>query len=595
MSNKDNKIEFSPEQKKLLKEVFPTLNREQSEFVKTVIDEYISSGAADEVEAEVSSNSIPLTIIYGSESGNSESLAAEAGKRAKRLGFKASVKDMFDTSIEDIKNAENLLVFLATWGEGDPPERAEEFYHAFVADSNIVALSHQNYAVCALGDSSYVDFCEVGKKIDEKLTSLGSKKVLDRVDCDVDFAEKASNWTNEALNKLLQANGVDISSLEVDTEPKFDFSKYFGATEYTPQSPFVAEILEKNILNDTPSNKETYHISISLEGSGLEYEVGDALGVIPENNPKMVEEILTALNLSGNEMVSGNILRDLLSFEYDINALTKPVIEAYGKLIANDKLVDLANSANLQEYTYGREVIDLLKDYPAKIDAEGFVSILRKIPPRLYSIASAQEEVGEEVHLTVAIVRYNSHGRDRQGVASTYLSDRLEVGSKVKIYPKPNKNFRLPSNDNAPVIMVGPGTGVAPFRAFMQKRGSDNAKGKNWLFFGDQHFLYDFLYQLEWQEYFKKGLLTKFDAAFSRDTPEKVYVQHRMWQNRKELFEWLEEGAYFYVCGDESKMAKDVDDMLHKLVADASGKGDDYAKEYVANLKKSERYLRDVY
>lgn len=595
MSIKDKDIDFSPEQKKLLKEVLPTLDAEQSKFVQQILDEYVKSGAADEVEEAESGNAIPLTIIYGSESGNSEGLAADAGKKAKKLGFKPVVKDMFDTKIEDIQNTENLLVYLATWGEGDPPERAEEFYNSFMADENKADLSHLNFAVCALGDSSYVDFCEVGKKIDEKIESLGGNRVHNRVDCDVDFAEMAANWTNESFNGLLKENGIDTSEMAVDTEPKFDFSKYIGSTEYTPSEPFIAEVAEKVLLNDNGSAKETYHISISLEGSGLEYEVGDALGVIPENDPEMVEGIIKTLELDGNQQIDGRSLRDHLAFDYDINALTKPVIQAYGELAKNDKVITLAQAKTLNEYTYGREIIDLFEDYPAKISGEELLSILRRIPPRLYSIASAQEEVGEEVHLTVAIVRYNSNGRDRKGVASTFLSDRLEVGGRVKVYPKPNKNFRLPANDNAPVIMVGPGTGIAPFRAFMQKRNVAGAKGKNWLFFGDQHFLYDFLYQLDWQDYYKKGLLTKFDAAFSRDKPEKVYVQHKMWDKRKELFEWLEEGAYFYVCGDESKMAKDVDDMLHKVIADASEKGDDYAKEYVSNLKKQQRYLRDVY
>lgn len=597
-NNKDINIEFSPEQRKLLKEVFPSLNREQSEFIKTVLDDYISSGAADEVAESSSSGSIPLTIIYGSESGNSESLAAEAAKRAKKLGFKPVVKDMFDTSVAELKEAANLLVFLATWGEGDPPERAEEFYANFISDEYADDLSSVNYAVCALGDSSYVDFCEVGIKLDEKLEKLKANKINNRIDCDVDFQEIASNWTNDSIKELLIANGVDVSELETESESKFDFSKYFGATEYTPQAPFIAEISEKALLNDEGSNKETYHIEISLEGSGLEYEVGDALGVIPENDQNMVKEILSTINLDGNAKLSnGSSLNEALSFDYDINAVTKPVIKAYGELTGNEEAISLAESGDIAEYTYGRELIDLLKDYPADkaITADEFISILRKIPPRLYSIASAQEQVGEEVHLTIAIVRYNSHDRDRGGVASTFFADRIDVGGKVKVYPKANKNFRLPENNNTPVIMVGPGTGIAPFRAFMQKRDEENAQGKNWLFFGDQHFLHDFLYQLEWQEYYNKGLLTKFDAAFSRDTPEKVYVQNRMWEKRSELFEWLEEGAYFYVCGDESRMAKDVDYMLHKLIAEASGKGEEFAAEYVTNLKKSERYLRDVY
>jgi len=475
VSNKESNIDFSPEQKKLLKEVFPTLN--------------------------------------------------------------------------------NMLVYLATWGEGDPPERAEEFYNDFMANDNIDKLEGLNYSVCALGDSSYVDFCEVGIKLDEKIANLGANRIHDRIDCDVDFQEIASTWTNEALNGLLAANGIEIAEENLNAEPAFDFAKFFGSTEYTPQAPFVAEIAEKAILNDTGSKKETYHFSISLEGSGLEYEVGDSLGVIPENDPEMIEEILSVLGLSGNEQVGGKALRDLLQFDYDINALTKPVIEAYGKIINSDKLTEIANSSDIGEYTYGREIIDMLNEFPAikggkTVNAEQLVSILRKIPPRLYSIASAQEGVGEEVHLTVAIVRYDSHGRSRKGVASTHLADRLSVGSKVKVYPKTNKNFRLPENSNTPVIMVGPGTGIAPFRAFMQKRASEKANGKNWLFFGDQHFLHDFLYQLEWQDYYKNGLLTKFDAAFSRDTPEKANYL------RGDLAESLNVAIDGSVSEDDSQLTK---------------------------------------
>ena len=461
-------------------------------------------------------------------------------------------------------------------------------------------LPETNFAVCALGDSSYVDFCEVGIKLDEKLENLGAKRVANRVDCDVDFETIAANFTSDALKSLQIANGVseeDIAKLAEASANSVDLSSLIGSAEYTPSDPFEAELIEKVLLNENGSEKETYHYSLSLEGSGITYEAGDAIGVIPLNDEKMVEEILSVTGLKGDEVIDGQTLKTYLSENYDINALTKPVISSYGELTGQAELEDLANnSEKLQEYIWGREVIDLLKEYPAEgLTADKFLSILRKIPPRLYSIASAQDYVGEEVHMTIATVRYDSFGRQRKGVASGFLADDVETGLKVKTYIKPNKNFKLPKDGNVPIIMVGPGTGIAPFRSFIQQRDADGAKGKNWLFFGEQRFLNDFLYQIEWQDFYKKGLLTKFDAAFSRDTPEKVYVQHRMWQNREELFGWLEDGAYFYVCGDESRMAKDVDAMLHKIISNVSGKGDDFAAEYVTTLKKQERYLRDVY
>jgi sulfite reductase (NADPH) flavoprotein alpha-component len=595
------KIKFSSEQRKLIEELVPTLEKDQSIYLSSFLGSWaLSDGQVGEA---TSSGNIPLTIIYGSESGNSEMLAATAGKKAKMQGFKPVVKDMFDITPADLEGANNILIYIATWGEGDPPERAEEFYNEILSDKASKYQKDFNFAVCALGDSSYVDFCEAGKKLDKRFEELGGKRFLDRIDLDVDFEEGATKWTEDSLALLKNLNAENDNE-ETDSESKgnevsakiIDLSSVFGSTEYTPSEPFEAELIEKLLLNEKGSAKETYHFSIGLEGSGIEYEPGDALGIVPQNDEAMIDELLEKTGLNENDQVEGITLREALRGKYDINALTKPVIEAYGNVTENASVKELAQKKDLQDYIYGREIIDLLTEYPAKgLTSEQFVKTLRKLPPRLYSIASSQKYVGDEVHLTVATVRYNSNGRDRKGVASTYLSDVLNSGDKVKIYTKPNKNFKLPQDGDTPIIMVGPGTGIAPFRAFIQEREVRGDKGKNWLFFGDQKFTYDFLYQIEWIDAYKKGLLNNFDVAFSRDQEEKIYVQHKMWDKREELFKWLEEGAKFYVCGDEKRMAKDVDAMLHRVIADQSGKDEDFAKEYVSKMKKAERYLKDVY
>ncbi len=590
MSSKD-KISFEPKQQKLLQDLVNSLNKDQAVFLSKFLDEHKDSF----VKEEVSATAVPIFILYGSESGNAENLAAKAGKLAKARGFKPVVKDMLATKPEDLVSVKNLMVVVSTWGEGDPPERAVEFFKQIKADS--APKQSANFAVLALGDTSYVNFCQAGKDIDTRFDKLGGKRIFDRTDCDVDFEKPAMEWIDKALNKFLEVNGIDPASVKTTAPKAFDLDKLLGfESPYTQSNPYEAVIKDKVLLNDEGSEKETFHIEIDLTGSGVRYSAGDALGLYPQNDSRMVEDVLKATGLTGDESVSGKKLKELLTSEYDINALSKPVLENYAKLTGSSKVKDLAEKKDIAEYTYGREVIDLLTEFPHKgIKAEQLTSFLRKLPHRLYSISSAQDYVGEEVHLTVATVRYESHGRKRKGVASGYLADDAKNGDKVKIFIKQNKNFRLPENNNTPVIMVGPGTGIAPFRAFMQQRDVEGAKGKNWLFFGEQRYIQDFLYQLEWQEFKEKGLLTNFDAAFSRDTPNKVYVQNKMLERQKELYDWLEQGAYFYVCGDEKRMAKDVDAALHKVIADVSGKGDDFAKTYVTKMKTEQRYLRDVY
>ncbi len=593
-----NTPNFSNEQKKLIESLIPSLTKEQSLYLGAFLGNYALNNSGEITEAP-NAKAIPIFIIYGSESGNSEGLAAKAAKIAKAKGFKPVIADMFNTEVAKLTEHKNLLVFLSTWGEGDPPERATEFYKNLLKNDAPKLSSELNFAVCALGDRSYVKFCGAGKDVDEKLENLGAKRIYDRIDCDVDFEKPANEWIEKALNKFLETNGVDAST-KIDIKNAtnaVDFSLLFGAggKEYSPSEPFIAELADKVLLSEKGSEKETYHYAISLENSGIKYEVGDALGIIPQNNQSLVAETLKALGFSGDEIIEGKKLSQLLTEDYEITSLSAFLIKNYAELIGDKKLLEKSQKPEISEYIYGRFLIDLIKDYPIKnIKAEDFVKVLRKIPPRLYSIASSQKIVGDEVHLTVATVRYNSFNMARNGVSSGFLADDINKNDKIKIYLKPNKNFRLPDADK-PIIMVGPGTGIAPFRAFMQERDAINAKGKNWLFFGEQRYNYDFLYQLDWQDYFKKGLLTNFDAAFSRDGLKKVYVQHKIYARKKEFFDWLEAGAYFYVCGDEKRMAKDVDKTLHQVISEVSGKGDDFAREYVLKLKKENRYQRDVY
>jgi len=364
----------------------------------------------------------------------------------------------------------------------------------------------------------------------------------------------------------------------------------FPTSAYSKANPFPAEINELVNLNGSRSAKETYHLELLLEGSGLTFEPGDSLGIIAENHETMVAEVMMAAGLPGDVDLERRLRTD-----FDITQLSKPVMDAYAIATGNTALAELLEGDRWQAYLPGRQIIDLLSEFPAKLEADEFLGLFRKLPPRLYSIASSQKADPDLADLLVSAVRYNSFGRDREGVASTFLADRHKVGDQLKVYVKSNKNFRLPDDPDRPVIMIGPGTGVAPFRSFLQERQATAAGGKNWLFFGDRNYTHDFLYQLDWQEFEKDGVLDRIDVAFSRDQPEKIYVQDRMWDRRAELFAWLEEGAHLYVCGDEKAMAKDVDTTLHRIIADQHGWPDDKAADYVAGLKKDRRYLKDVY
>lgn len=564
-------ISLTNDQKKELFALLPSLDKKQAAWLADFIAKN-SESFEDEVAESAGGAAAALTIIYGTEGGNCEGLADHAAKLAKKMGFAPKIVDFANITPADLTKFENVMIYVSTWGEGDAPERVEPFDKAFAVDAP--DLSKIQFAVCALGDTSYVDFCEIGKKYDARFEELGAKRIANRIDCDVDYHDTAYAWTDATLAKFAEILGVEAKAPS-KAASVFDI---FRVDDYSPTNPYIATLKEKLVLNGTGSAKETWHFEIDLAGSGLRYETGDALGVVPKNDARLAADILEVLNISDTAL-----LEELISV-YDITDLTKPVIEKYAEITGNGAVKVLLDG-DLAEYTYGRGIIDLFTEFKCALTADQLRSVLRKLPPRLYSISSAQDAVGEEVHLTVAAVRYESHGRARKGVASCYLADDVAIDGSVAVYVKPNKHFRLPADKNAPVIMVGPGTGIAPFRAFMQQREFDGAKGKNWLFFGDQHYNFDFLYQTEWQDWSETGLLTNIDVAFSRDKPQKVYVQDKMRAKKAELLQWLKEGAYFYVCGDEKKMAKDVDSALREIAGN----------ELVDAMKSQGRYLRDVY
>lgn len=553
-----------------------------------------SGAAALAVAAPVSAPE--LTVLYGTESGNSESLADLTVKAAKGKGFKAKAVNMADITVAKLKDIQNLLVIVSTWGEGDPPETASDFYEAFMGDK-APKLPNTRFSVLGLGDTSYEEFCKMGKDFDARLETLGAQRIYDRVDCDVDFDDDFAKWHNGAL-----------AVLEAETKPATSSTAAApvaaaAQVKYSRKNPYPSELTERVMLNGEGSAKETIHLEFSLEGSGLEYQTGDALAVVPHNAEDVVNSIIETTKLDPEAPVlikeKEVSLREALTRQLDVTAISLPVLKRYNEIVKDAKLtamLDPAKKADLQAYLHGREIIDVLNDFPAKeITANALVGIMRKLPPRLYSIASSPKAHPGEVHLTVGVVRYDAHGRQRKGVCSTYLSDRISEGDKADVFVTANKHFKIPADNDAPMIMVGPGTGIAPFRAFVEERKAIGAKGKNWLFFGDQHYLTDFLYQTEWQEYLADGVLTKLDLAFSRDQKEKVYVQDRMRENSAELYAWLEKGASFYVCGDASRMATDVDLALHEIIEKEGGKTKEDAAAYVKKLKTDKRYLRDVY
>jgi len=600
---------FNQEQAELLNRLLPTLTESQKVWLSGYLaaSQSVSVTATSDVQASATGTaqtaaqpvSKEVTILFGSQTGNAQNIAKNAGKTLEGQGFQVTVSSMSDFKPNSLKKVKNLLIVVSTHGEGDPPDNAISF-HEFIHGKRAPKLDDLRYSVLSLGDSSYEFFCQTGKDFDKRLEELGGKRLYDRVDCDLDFDEPAAEWLNGVLSSLNQSTGENAQP-----QATAQAAPQAGESVYSRSNPFKAEVLENINLNGKGSNKETRHLEISLEGSGLTYQPGDSLGIYPENDPELVDALLKELKWNPDENVTVNkqgetrSLYEALRTYFEVTVLTKPLLQQAAELSKNNELQTLVSKGNedkLKEYIDGRDLLDLVRDFgPWDVTPQAFISILRKMPSRLYSISSSLLANPDEVHLTIGAVRYEAHGRKRKGVCSIQAAERLEPGDTIPVYIQHNDNFKLPENPDTPIIMVGPGTGVAPFRSFMQEREETGAEGKSWLFFGDQHFVTDFLYQTEWQRWVKDGVLTKMDVAFSRDTEEKVYVQHRMKEHSKELFEWLQEGAVVYICGDEKNMAHDVHNTLIDIIEKEGKMSREKAEAYLADMQQQKRYQRDVY
>ena len=575
---------FSPQQKQQISSTLGGLSAEQRFWLSAFL-----AGTSASVGAAAPAAKPKVTVLYGTESGNAETLADQAAKRLKGAGYKAKAVNMSDYAVASLPKEEVLLTICSTWGDGDPPASAEPFFDALIADS-APKFKGTRFSVLGLGDTGYEKFCECGKQLDGRFAALGGERLTDRVDSDIEFDKPYEQWIDSVLKALGDSAAPAAAPVGVAAAAP--------AVEYGKKNPFPSELKERAVLNGHGSAKETIHLEFDLEGSGITYKPGDALGVVPTNDPILVEDFLSATGFKAEDSWDGKALGDVLTTDIDIRTLSKTIAKKYAKAAGNDDLNNLlGDSAALDNYLWGREIPDLFRDYPAKskLELPDMMGLLRGLTPRLYSIASSLSAHPDEVHLTVGVVRYQTGERVRGGICSTYLADRIATGETAPVYIHANKNFFLPKNPDTPIIMIGPGTGIAPFRAFIEERAAVGAKGKNWLFFGDQHFASDFLYQLEWQDYFKNGVLSKIDLAWSRDTAQKIYVQTKMLERAKEIYAWLDEGAYFYVCGDASRMAKDVNTALINIVAQEGGKSIEDATAYVKALLKEKRYQRDVY
>ena len=596
---------FDQEQIKLLNHLLTNLSKEQC----TWLSGYLAAAPhANEAAASIALANAPepaqnaaavqeITVLYGSQTGNGQELAENFSSKLKEQGLTVTLTSMNDFKPNALRKLKNLLIIISTHGEGDPPDNALSFYE-FLNGKRAPKLEQLNYSVLALGDSSYEFFCQTGKEIDQRLEELGATRMCPRVDCDLDFDEPASEWYEQVESSLQKLRGANKT---VSTPSAAATEKI--TTLYSRTNPFKAEVLENLNLNGRGSNKETRHVELLIEGSNFQYEPGDSIGIYPQNDPEIVSALIDEMGWKSDELLTIKkeeyALEEALLRYYEITVLTKPLLKQVNEKFGNDKLKDLLrpeNDEKLKEYIQNHDLLDFVKDFSlTDISSQDLTSLLRKMPARLYSIASSHQANPDEVHLTIGTVRYHAGGRERNGVCSVQCAERVDVGDTLDIYVHRNPNFRLPADPNVPIIMIGPGTGVAPYRSFLEEREEIGAEGKTWLFFGDQHYVTDFIYQVEWQRWLKDGVLTKMDVAFSRDSDQKVYVQHRMMENSKELFRWLEEGAVVYVCGDEKNMAKDVHETFVHIIEQEGKLDSDEAISYLNQMQQEKRYQRDVY
>ncbi len=588
--------------------IAPPLDSSQTEKVQDALDGltsdqlqwvsgYVAGLAAAQGTSEpaviqpASDPSKTLTILYGSQTDNGRGVAEELAQEASARGLATNLVSLADYKPANIKRESFVSLVISTHGEGDPPDDAELF-HEYLMSDKAPKLDDLKFTVLALGDSSYINFCQTGRELDSRLKELGAEQILPIVECDLDYEDPASRWSQDVIKSLPDelASAAEVSRLHA-VKPVAPYDKH---------RPFGAEVLTNQKITGAQSSKDVRHVELSLEGSGLSYEPGDSLAVIADNPPQLIEELLAALGFSGDEEVtikdSTIPIRDALRTELEITAPSLAFLKSYADLAGSEELLELLESERqLAEYLDKRQIIDIVREFPATLSPADFAGVLRKLMPRSYSIASSPLANADEVHLTVAAVKYQAFGTEHWGAASTMLSDRIAEGDRVSVFVDANPRFRLPTDGQTPIIMIGPGTGVAPFRAFVEQRAELGASGKNWLFFGDRTFHSDFLYQLEWQRFLKRGILQRLDVAFSRDQADKIYVQDRIREHAADVWAWLQQGAVLYVCGDAKQMAGDVHDALIDVLVTQADYDAESAEDYLKDLRRAGRYQRDVY
>ncbi|QGN39432.1 NADPH-dependent assimilatory sulfite reductase flavoprotein subunit [Klebsiella oxytoca] len=550
-----------------------------------------SAIAAPAQAAEVPS----ITLISASQTGNARRIAEALRDDLQAAQLNVKLVNAGDYKFKQIASEKLLVVVTSTQGEGEPPEEAVAL-HKFLFSKKAPKLTDTAFAVFGLGDTSYEFFCQSGKDFDNKLAELGGERLLDRVDADVDYQTAAAEWRARVV-EVLKARAPAAAPSQLVTSGAVN---EIHTSPYTKEAPLTATLAVNQKITGRDSEKDVRHIEIDLGDSGLRYQPGDALGVWYQNDPALVKELVELLWLKGDEPVTVDgktlPLAEALEWHFELTVNTGNIVENYATLTRSESLLPLVgDKAQLQHYAATTPIVDMVRFSPAQLDAQALIDLLRSLTPRLYSIASSQAEVESEVHVTVGVVRYDIEGRVRAGGASSFLADRVEEDGEVRVFIEHNDNFRLPANPQTPVIMIGPGTGIAPFRAFMQQRAAEGAEGKNWLFFGNPHFTEDFLYQVEWQSYVKEGVLSRIDLAWSRDQQQKVYVQDKLREQGAELWRWINDGAHIYVCGDANRMAKDVEQTLLEVIAEYGAMDAEAADEFLSELRVERRYQRDVY
>lgn len=591
-----NLLPLNPEQLARLQAATTDFTPTQLAWVSGYFWGVLNQQSGTAVAAPAPAAEVPtITLISASQTGNARRVAEAL--RDDLLAAKLNVKlvNAGDYKFKQIAAEKLLVVVTSTQGEGEPPEEAVAL-HKFLFSKKAPKLDGTAFAVFGLGDTSYEFFCQSGKDFDNKLAELGAERLLDRVDADVEYQAAAAEWRARVV-EALKARAPVAAPAQLATSGAVND---IHTSPYTKEAPLTATLSVKQKITGRNSEKDVRHIEIDLGDSGLRYQPGDALGVWYQNDPQLVKELVELLWLKGDEPVTveGKTLplSEALQWHFELTVNTATIVENYATLTRSESLLPLVgDKAQLQQYAAATPIVDMVRFSPAQLDAEALIGLLRPLTPRLYSIASSQAEVESEVHVTVGVVRYEIEGRARAGGASSFLADRVEEDGEVRVFIEHNDNFRLPANPETPVIMIGPGTGIAPFRAFMQQRAADGAQGKNWLFFGNPHFTEDFLYQVEWQSYVKEGLLTRIDLAWSRDQQQKIYVQDKLREQGAELWRWINDGAHIYVCGDANRMAKDVENTLLEVIAEYGAMDAEAADEFLSELRVERRYQRDVY